>query len=63
MAKFVPQAELPVSEQAQIRREKLEALQAEGLNPFQQTKFDFDADSAAIKADWAFDSLLAGIPQ
>ena len=29
MAKFVPQAELPVSEQAQIRREKLAALQAE----------------------------------
>ena len=52
MAKFVPQAELPVSEQAQIRREKLEALQAEGLNPFVQTKFDIDADSAAIKADY-----------
>ena len=30
MAKFVPQAELPVSEQAQIRRDKLAALQAEG---------------------------------
>ena len=30
MAKFGPQAELPVSEQAQIRREKLLALQAEG---------------------------------
>ena len=28
MAKFEPQAELPVSEQAQIRREKLAALQA-----------------------------------
>ena len=27
MAKFVPQAELPVSEQAQIRRDKLLALQ------------------------------------
>ena len=52
MAKFVPQAELPVSEQAQIRREKLAALQAEGRDPFQITKFDFNADSAAIKADY-----------
>jgi len=53
MAKFVPQAELPVSEQAQIRREKLAALQAEGRDPFLITKFDFDANSAAIKADYA----------
>ena len=52
MAKFVPQAELPVSEQAAIRREKLAALQAEGRDPFLQTKFDFNADSAAIKADY-----------
>ena len=52
MAKFVPQAELPGSEQAQIRRDKLAALQAEGRDPFQITKFDFDADSAAIKADY-----------
>ena len=52
MAKFVPQAELPVSEQAQIRRDKLSALQAEGRDPFQITKFDFNADSAAIKADY-----------
>ena len=52
MAKFVPQAELPVSEQAQIRRDKLAALQAEGRDPFLQTKYDFNADSAAIKADY-----------
>ena len=52
MAKFVPQAELPVSEQAQIRREKLAALQAEGRDPFLQTKFDFNADSAAVKANF-----------
>ena len=52
MAKFVPQAELPVSEQAQIRRDKLAALQAEGRDPFLITKFDFDVDSAAIKADY-----------
>ena len=52
MAKFVPQAELPVSEQAQIRRDKLAALQAEGRDPFEITKFDFNTDSAAIKADY-----------
>ena len=52
MAKFVPQAELPVSEQAQIRREKLAALQAEGRDPFLITKFDFNADSASIKGDY-----------
>ena len=52
MAKFVPQAELPVSEQAQIRRDKLAALRAEGRDPFVQTKYDFDADSAAIKGDY-----------
>jgi len=52
MAKFVPQAEMPVSEQAQIRRDKLAALQAEGRDPFAITKFDFNADSAAIKADY-----------
>ena len=34
MAKFVPQAELPVSEQAQIRRDKLAALRAEGRDPY-----------------------------
>ena len=52
MAKFVPQAELPVSEQAQIRRDKLAALQAEGRDPFLITKFDFNADSATIKANY-----------
>ena len=52
MAKFVPQAELPVSEQAQIRRDKLAALRAEGRDPYVQTKFDFDAYSADIKADY-----------
>ena len=52
MAKFVPQAELPVSEQAQIRRDKLAALQAEGRDPFVQTKYDFNAYSADIKDDY-----------
>ena len=52
MAKFVPQPELSLNDQMQIRREKLAALQAEGRDPFVQTKFDFTADSAAIKADY-----------
>ena len=62
MAKFVPQAELPVSEQAQIRRDKLAALQAEGRDPFLITKFDFNADSAAIKADYdAFEGKIVKV--
>ncbi len=52
MAKFVPQQELSLNDQMQIRREKLSALQAEGRDPFVQTKFDWNADSAAIKADY-----------
>ena len=56
MAKFVPQQELSLNDQMQIRREKLAALQAEGRDPFVQTKFDWNAGSAAIKADYeAFD--------
>ena len=53
MAKFVPQPELSLNDQMQIRREKLAALQAEGRDPFVQTKFDFNTDSAAVKADYA----------
>ena len=52
MAKFVPQQELSLNDQMQIRREKLAALQAEGRDPFVQTKFDWNVDSAAIKADY-----------
>ena len=52
MAKFTPQAEMSYSDQVQVRREKLAALQAEGRDPFLQTKFDFDADSAAIKGNY-----------
>ena len=52
MAKFVPQQELSLNDQMQIRREKLAALQAEGRDPFQQTKFDFNADSASIKGNY-----------
>ncbi len=52
MAKFEPQAEMSYSDQVQVRREKLAALQAEGRDPFEQTKFEFDADSASIKANY-----------
>jgi lysyl-tRNA synthetase class 2 len=52
MAKFVPQAEMPLSDQVQVRHDKLAALRAEGRDPFLQTKYDFNADSAAIKADY-----------
>ena len=53
MAKFVPQPELSLNDQMQIRREKLAELRAEGRDPFLITKFDFNADSAAIKGDYA----------
>ena len=52
MAKFVPQEEMSLLDQVQVRRDKLAALQAEGCDPFQVTKFDFNTDSAAIKADY-----------
>ena len=52
MAKFVPQEEMSLLDQVQVRRDKLAALQAEGRDPFHITKFDFNADSAAIKADY-----------
>ena len=52
MAKFVPQEEMSLLDQVQVRRDKLAALQAEGRDPFVQTKYDFNADSAAIKADY-----------
>ena len=49
MAKFVPQAEMPLLDQVKVRRDKLEALRAEGLDPFQQTKFEVTSDSVTIK--------------
>ena len=55
MAKFVPQAEMPLSDQVRVRREKLENLRAEGFDPFVQTRFEVTADSAAIKAN--FDAM------
>ena len=53
MAKFVPQEEMSLLDQVQVRRDKLAALQAEGRDPFHITKFDFNATSAQIKGDYA----------
>ena len=52
MANNVPQTEMSYSDQVQVRRDKLAALQAEGRDPFLQTKFDFDTNSVAIKSDY-----------
>ena len=52
MAKFVPQEEMSLLDQVQVRRDKLAALQAEGRDPFHITKFDFNANSAQIKEDY-----------
>ncbi|MBQ9329476.1 MAG: lysine--tRNA ligase [Oscillibacter sp.] len=38
-----------LGEQTRVRREKLAALQAEGRDPFQITRFDWDTTSAQIK--------------
>ena len=47
--KMTQQPEQELSEQRRVRREKLAALQAAGEDPFQQTRFDWDATSAQIK--------------
>lgn len=49
MAKFVPQSEVPLSDQVKIRREKLENLRSEGFDPFVQTKFEITSDSETIR--------------
>jgi len=50
-----PQAEEDLSQQTKVRREKLAALQAAGSDPFQQTRFDWDATSQQIKDN--FDAM------
>ena len=52
MAKFVPQSEMPLSDQVKVRREKLENLRSEGFDPFVQTRFEVTSDSAAIKGNY-----------
>ena len=46
------QTEQELSEQRKVRREKLAALQAEGKDPFQQTRFDWDHTSTQIKDNY-----------
>ena len=53
MAKFAPQAEMPVSEQAQIRRNKLAEMVAAGNDPFTITKYDVDAYSEDVREEFA----------
>ena len=55
MAKFVPQAEMPLVDQVRVRHEKLQALQQEGRDPFQITKFDVTHHAQEIKDQ--FESL------
>ena len=52
MAKFVPQSEMPLSDQVKVRREKLEALRAEGVDPFLETRFEVTSTSAIIKSQF-----------
>ncbi len=54
MAKFVPQAEIPVSEQAQIRRDKLTGLREAGHDPFSITKYPVDIYSTEVKEQFAY---------
>ena len=49
MAKFVPQSEMPLSDQVKVRREKLDTLRAEGRDPFTETRFDVTSDSETIR--------------
>lgn len=49
------QPEQDLSEQTKIRREKLAALQAAGEDPYRQTKFEWNATSEEIKAN--FDAM------
>ena len=50
--KNIQQTEQELSEQRRGRREKLSALQAEGRDPFQQTRFDWDHTSVQIKDNY-----------
>ena len=49
------QPELSLSEQTRVRREKLAALQQAGQDPFEITRFDWDATSQRIKDN--FDAM------
>ncbi|WP_455580798.1 lysine--tRNA ligase, partial [Dysosmobacter sp.] len=53
--KKTEQPEQDLGQQMKVRREKLAALQAEGQDPFRETRFDWDTTSAQIKEN--FDAL------
>ncbi len=55
MAKFVPQEEMSLLDQVQVRHDKLAALRAEGRDPFNETKFDVTATAQQIKEN--FDAM------
>ena len=49
-------------EQARIRREKLQKLVSEGKNPYEQVKYDVDADSMQIKSNFeAFEGKTVSV--
>ena len=50
-----PAPEQDLNQQRKVRREKLAALQEAGQDPFQQTRFDWDATSQQIKDN--FDAM------
>ncbi len=53
MANVNPNPELNLSEQAQVRRDKLAALCAAGNDPFTVTKYPVDSYSEDVKAEFA----------
>ena len=55
MAEQMKKPEPDLSEQTRVRREKLAELQAAGEDPFQLTRFDWDATSRQIKEN--FDAM------
>ncbi len=52
MAKFVPQEEMSLLDQVQVRHDKLAALRAEGRDPFVETKFEFTSNAMEIKSNF-----------
>ena len=53
MAKFTPQAEMPLGDQLKVRREKLADLVSAGNDPFTITKYPVDIYSAELKEKFA----------
>ncbi len=53
MANNTPNNEMPLSEQAQVRRDKLTALRTAGNDPFTITKYPVDAYSLDIQTEFA----------